>query len=315
LLKGHPPARLYETAPVVYRGQVDRALEPETAETRIVRSELPPVEPIEPVDEEPEESLPELSASVTYVPPPAGGGWRALAQLAPLAAALAVFALLVVALPLLRILGAALVEESSSRARVLVDLLAAQNEGALSGGIIQEVSVDRVAAEPGVAAAYVLGPDGRIVAPRERAGETLRIEGLSGDASSLRSFHEARSEEGDRILAQPILHRGRPVGLAVLRYRSNPSNLPWAALLLGSILLALGALAVVVLTRRMTVRPLNDLRLEVEELGEGRRGALPVSRPYSELAELASSLNRLLADRRPSEGAERVSKGGTARNH
>jgi hypothetical protein len=81
---------------------------------------------------------------VTYVPQlesSGGRGWAA--RFAPLAAALGVFALLVVALPLLRILSAALVEESSSRARALVDLLAAANETALAEGRAHDVSVDR----------------------------------------------------------------------------------------------------------------------------------------------------------------------------
>jgi hypothetical protein len=300
MLPGQAPAQAYETGTVLYRGQVDRELETGTAATRIAPVETPPspAQDIELVEDDPEESLPELSASVTFVPQPARGGWRSLAKLAPLAAALVVFAFLVVALPLLRILGAALVEESSSRGLVLVDLLAAENEVPLSEGISREVSVDRVAAEPGVVAAYVLGPTGQILAPRERAGETLRIEGLSFDASSIRSFHEGRSPNGDRILAQPILHRGRQVGLAVLQHRPKSADLPWAALLLGSILLAMAALGVVVLTRRMTVSPLNELRLEVDELGQGRRKALPVPRPYSELSQLASSLNRVLAEPR-----------------
>jgi hypothetical protein len=300
MLPGEAPARLQEAGTVFFRGEVDPELETGTAATRIAPVEAPPVPPLEgaPVEEEEfEDSLPGLSASVTYVPPPARGAWRPMAKLAPLAAALAIFAFLVVALPLLRILGAALVEESSSRGLVLVDLLAAENGAALSEGVSQEVSVDRVAAEPGVIAAYVVGPQGEIVAPRERAGETLRLEGFSGDASSIRSFREARTENGDRILAQPILHKGRQVGLAILQHRPKAAELPWAALLLGSILLAMAALGVVLLTRRMAVSPLNDLRLEVEELGQGRRKALPVPRPYHELSQLASSLNRVLEGR------------------
>jgi type IV secretory pathway TrbF-like protein len=76
------------------------------------------------------------------------------------------------------------------------------------------------------------------------------------------------------------------------------------ALLFGSLLLAIAVAGVVLLARKMTVSPLNDLRLEVDALGEGRGAALAVERPYSELSQLASSLNRVLAARQAISGAE-----------
>jgi hypothetical protein len=229
-----------------------------------------------------------------------GRGWAA--RFAPLAAALGVFALLVVALPLLRILSAALVEESSSRGRALVDLLAAANETALAEGRVQDVSVDRVATEPGVVAAYILSPAGQVLAPGNRAGQAPSIDGLSGGVADVRSFRESRDSNGDRILAQPVTHQGRRVGIAVLTHRSPAAGLPWMALLFGSLLLAIAVAGLVLLARKMTVSPLNDLRLEVDALGEGRGAALPVERPYSELSQLASSLNRVLAARQAISG-------------
>jgi hypothetical protein len=78
--------------------------------------------------------------------------------------------------------------------------------------------------------------------------------------------------------------------------------------------LAIAVLGVVLLARKMTVSPLNDLRLEVDALGEGRRAALPLERPYSELSLLASSLNRALASRQAIGSDSRDSaKPGAAR--
>jgi hypothetical protein len=189
------------------------------------------------------------------------------------------------------------VEESASRGRALVELLAAANETALAEGRAQDVSVDRVESEPGVVSAYILSPTGEVLAPRSRAGERPEIDGLTGGIAEIRSAREARAPNGDRVLALPVNHRGRRVGVAILTHRSPAAGLPWVALLLGSLLLAIAVLGVVLLARKMTVSPLNDLRLEVDAVGEGRRTALPLERPYSELSLLASSLNRALASR------------------
>ncbi len=99
-----------------------------------------------------------------------------------------------------------------------------------------------------------------------------------------------------------MIHRGRRVGVAVLIHRSPGAGWPWLALLLGSLLLAIAVAGLVLLARRMTVSPLNDLRDEVDALSEGRGSALPVERPYSELSQLASSLNRVLAARQAISG-------------
>jgi hypothetical protein len=300
VLSGQTPARLYDTGTVVFRGKADPSLQ--DAATRLAPREPPVIESIELLEEEePEASERSLTASVTYVPQietSGGRGWAT--RFAPLAAALGVFALLVVALPLLRILSAALVEESTSRGRALVDLLAAANETALAEGRVHDVSVDRVATEPGVVAAYILSPTGQVLAPGNRAGQAPSIDGLSGGVADIRSFRESWDSNGDRILAQPVTHQGRRVGIAVLTHRSPAAGLPWMALLLGSLLLAIAVAGLVLLARKMTVSPLNDLRLEVDALGEGRGAALPVERPYSELSELASSLNRVLAARQAS---------------
>jgi predicted component of type VI protein secretion system len=303
LLEGEMPGKLFDTGTVVFRGMADPAHQEDAA--RLDPRQAAAGDSIELLDDkEPPASERSLSASVTYVPPsePAGGrGWAA--RFAPLAAALAAFALVVVALPLLRILSAALLEESSSRARALVDLLAAANQATLGEARVQEVSVDRVAAEPGVAAAYILTPTGEVLAPKDLAGKRPEIDGLPGGVADVRSFREARAANGDRVLAQPVVHRGRRVGVAVLVQRAPAHGLPWVALAFGSLLLAIAVAGVVLLAAKMTVSPLHDLRLEVDAVTEGRGSTLAVERSYSELSRLASSLNRLLAARRAISGA------------
>jgi hypothetical protein len=309
VLPGQPPPKLYDTGTVVFRGKVDPI--PQEAATRAATREARLKQPHEKLERieavDPDVSEPALTASITYVPEIEAGaarGWAA--RFAPLAAALGAFALLVVALPLLRILSAALVEESSGRGRALVDLLAAANESALAEGRFQDVSVERVAAEPGVLSAEILSPDGEVLAPKDRAGQTSSAAGLFSDLAQVRSFQEGQDVDGNRVLARPVMHRGARVGVAVLTHRSPGAGLPWVALLFGSLLLAFAVGAVVLIARRMTVSPLNDLRLEVDALGEGRNAPLPLERPYSELSQLASSLNRLLAARRAISGSESI---------
>jgi hypothetical protein len=307
VLAGQVPRRLYDTGTVVFRGKADPSLQ-EPA-TRIAPREAPAaaaaIDEVEGIEEEEgDASEPSLTASVTYVPDPGAGtgrGWAA--RFAPLAAALAAFALLVVVLPLFRILSSALVEESSGRGRALLDLLAAGNEAALAESRFQDVSVERVAAEPGVVRAEILNSEGEVLAPKERAGQAPAVEGLS-DVAHIRSFQEGRDSSGNRVLARPVMHRGTRVGIALLTHRSAGPGLPWVALLFGSMLLAIAVAAVVLIARRMTVSPLNDLRLEVDALVEGRSSPLPLDRPYSELSQLASSLNRVLAARRAISGSE-----------
>ncbi len=220
VLPGQLPGKLYDTGTVVFRGKADPSLQ-EPA-TRLAPREAPlmPLEEVDLVEEEEQDASEQsFTASVTYVPDPGAGAGRAWAlRFAPLAAALGAFALVVVALPLLRILSAALGEESSSRGRALVDLLAAANETALAEDRVQDVSVDRVASEPGVLRAQVLSPTGKVLAPNDDTGQASKVEGLSADVTHIRSFQESRDANGDRTLAQPIVHRGLRVGIAVVKH-------------------------------------------------------------------------------------------------
>jgi hypothetical protein len=153
-----------------------------------------------------------------------------------------------------------------------------------------------------VVSAYVLSSAGDVLAPREAAGRPLAIEGLAGALAEVRTRREGTAKNGDRVLAEPVLHQGRRVGVAVLSHRAPAITSSWMVLVLGSLLLAIAVAGVVLLARKMTVGPLNELRLEVEALGDG--DTLRVERPYRELSQLASSLNRVLAARAEASWSE-----------
>jgi hypothetical protein len=295
VLSGQGSKSTYDTGAVLYKGEVDP--EVREAATRLYAPEPAGEwsgEPFLELEEEPESPD---SGSLTYVPEVPSGGRSWAAKFAWLVIGLALFACLVLTVPLIRILGAATADASASRARALLGLLAASNETALGEGRPEQASIERVAGQSGVTEAFVLDPQGRILAPRSWAGERLEVEVLGAPVGEVRSLREGAGPNGERVLAQPVSHRGRRVGVAVLRV-DPPSTGPAAtALLFGFLLLAVAAAVTILVARRMTVGPVHELRLEVDALGDARPGALSVDRSYRELSLLAASLNRLLAAR------------------
>ena len=207
---------------------------------------------------------------------------------------LTVLAVAVLALPLMRTLGQELRAESALRARALVDLLAATNERALEQGRLQGLSLARVAGEPGIIEAYVLDPRGKPLAPGgvELSPWLMEVE---EDVVSLRTFRRREAVNGDLILLKPIRRDGRRLGVAALRYRSS-GNAVWTLLplSLGVLLLVMGLAAALLLAHRWSLKPVTELRDDVDALRSGYLGRLPEDRPYSELSEIARSFNELL---------------------
>ncbi len=197
----------------------------------------------------------------------------------------------------MRILRPALVEESRLRARTLVDLLAAGNETALGEARLGDLSMDGVAHEPGVSGAYILSPAGTILAPADRAGEPLALAGLGeGRLGDVRDLRTGTSPSGEWLMAKPITYRGRRVGIAVLsQHQPAAAGAATLALVVGTILLLMGAAVVVLLGRKMTIDPMEGLRRDVDAFVDGQAATIHVERSYGELSFLALSLNRLLA--------------------
>lgn len=223
-------------------------------------------------------------------------------RFALIAASMAVLAFLVLALPLMRTLGNALVEESKLRGQALLDVLAASNESALGEARVQDVSVSRVVHEAGVRSAYVVDGKGGLLAPVDdgrRVGEALRLDGVEVDFARLTSLTELEASNGDYVVAKPITYRGRNVGAAVVRYRLRRGSSSWTmlVLLLGSLLMAVGVGAAVLVAKRITLSPLRELSEDVAALRDGQASELSVERPYGELSMLARNLNDLLQSR------------------
>lgn len=295
-----PRNQPFDTGQVLFRGQVDPRLQRQEVKTKLApahdatRLELAQ----EPAAADRSHSA--STASVTFVPETGFSPRSWSARFSFLIGGLILFALFVLAFPLMRILRPALVEESRSRSRALVDLLAATNEVALGEARLQELSVERVTHEPAVTGAYILSPTGAILAPADRAGEPLSLEGLGGSLADVRSFRAATSPAGEWLMVEPISYRGRRVGIAVL-IRSPPyaaSGAATLALVVGGVLLLMGGAVVVLLGRKMTLEPVDELRRDVDAVVDGAAMTIPVTRPYGELSFLALSVNRLLGRRR-----------------
>jgi hypothetical protein len=229
-----------------------------------------------------------------------------------LVAAIAALAFVVLAMPLLRTLGSALAVESSLRGRALVDLLAATNEEALRENRPETLSTQGVAAEPGVVGAYILDTMGRVLAPAEMSGESagplLSNLGFDVQAKDIRAFRESRSGDDTTVYALPVRAQGRRLGVAVLHYRIGAAVSRWTVvmLVLGSLLLLMGVAAAVLLARRWTLLPVQELKDDVEALRRGFVESLAEDRPYSDLAAIARDFNELLQQR------DGVTEGGTS---
>jgi hypothetical protein len=293
VLPGQATQSPYDTGTVVFRGQADPALQ--EAATRLAAVAPEAVEARAP--DEAEVSYASLSDSMSLPEPvhPLPGAGRSWAlRFSLVAFGLALFAFLVLALPLLRIIRVASAEESEKRARVLVELLATANEQALGEGRTGDVVVERIAGEAGVRAAYVVSPVGEILAPADRAGEKLEIGGVDG-LGDVRSPRTARADDGDGVFVQPISYRGRRVGVAVVRHRAAGTITGGAtvALAFGTLLLLVAVTGSVLLAARMTVGPIEELRGDVDAVLEGRATRIPLERPYVELSRLAASVSRL----------------------
>jgi len=229
-----------------------------------------------------------------------------------LVAAIAALAFLVLAMPLLRTLGSALAAESSLRGRVLVDLLAATNEDALRENRPETLSIERIALEPGVIGAYILDPMGRVLAPAEMSGESsgvfLSKLGFDVQAKDIRAFRESRAGDDTTVYALPVRAQGRRLGIAVLHYRVGAAVSRWTVVMLGlgSLLLLMGVAAAVLVARRWTLLPVQELKDDVEALRAGFVASLTEDRPYSDLATIARNFNELVQQRAG------VTEGGTS---
>jgi HAMP domain-containing protein len=260
---------------------------PDTA--RLAIAAPPPAAP--PATPAPAGVEPEVSIDDT----PPRGSWTGRHALMVLGVALTVY--LVLALPLVRTLGNALREESLRRGRALLDLLTAANGTAVAEGRAKDLEVAIATREERVKEAFLLDLQGKVLAPSGRAGEKLAtIDGIGPPLEEIRTFYLGRRRNGDYVMVEPILDRGRRVGISVLVYEVATASGSWAVaiLFLGFLLMVLAVAVSVVLAKRFTLEPISALRDDVEAVVKGDAPRVPLAQGFSELSEVAKSVNRLI---------------------
>ena len=317
MLQGNAPRAATDTGTVIFRGKTAPAMDDATrlapaggaAETKMQASGAPRLP-----EASPDTSVQPGEQSWDFEPPVRAARplQASTLRFVGLVVATAALAFVVLAMPLLRTLGSALAAESSLRGRALVDLLAATNEEALRENRPETLSTERVAGEPGVVGAYILDPMGRVLAPAEKSGESsgplLSNLGFDVEAKDIRAFRKSRAGDDTTVYALPVRAQGRRLGVAVLHYRVGAAVSRWTVvmLVLGSLLLLMGVAAAVLVARRWTLLPVQELKDDVEALRRGFGESLAEDRPYSDLATIARNFNELVQQR------DGVTEGGTS---
>ena len=272
-----------QEAPAAGRGPSD---------TRILaREDLAPPSP-EPVPDEPP-PIPDEDAD--------GGaaGWMSSLSWSTkfllLTSSLALLVYFVLAMPLVKTLGNALRVESLRRGRVILELLTETNGSIVGEGRLRDLNVDGVLREERVKEALLIDLEGNVLAPPNRTDEVIdSIEGRPID--DIRTFYLGR-RGSDFVLVQPLLYQSRRVGIALVVYEAATASASWATavLFLAFLVLLLGIVTVLVLGRRMTLKPLASLRDDVEAIVKGDADYVPPRQAFTELSEVARSVNRLVA--------------------
>lgn len=228
---------------------------------------------------------------------------------------LALTVYLFLAFPLVRTLGNTLRAESLRRGRALLELLAANSGAPVGEGRTRDLSVDGVLREERVKGAVLLDLEGKVLAPSSRSGETLsRLDGIDAPIADIRTFYLGRVSGGDYVMVQPLVHRGRRVGLAVVTYEAASASGGWTAaiLFLAFLVALLGVLVSLVLAKRMTLAPVTSLRDDVEAIVKGDVEKVPLEQGFHELSDVAKSINRLIDRKRQTARASRPKRAASA---
>jgi HAMP domain-containing protein len=154
-----------------------------------------------------------------------------------------------------------------------------------------------VTREERVKEAFILDLQGKVLAPSSRVDETFKtIDGIQPTLEEIRTFYLGRRRNGDYVMVEPILDRGRRIGIALLVYEVATASGSWAVavLFLGFLVLMLAIVVAVVLAKRFTLEPIAGLRDDVEAVVKGDAPRVPLAQGFSELSEIAKSVNRLI---------------------
>ena len=119
--------------------------------------------------------------------------------------------------------------------------------------------------------ALLLDLEGNVLAPPSRADEVLTtIDGIDAALDDIHTFYLGR-RGSDYVMVQPLLHRSRRVGFAVLVYEAATASASWATavLFLAFLVLLLGVVSALVFGKRMTLEPLSSFRDDIEAVVKG----------------------------------------------
>jgi hypothetical protein len=198
--------------------------------------------------------------------------------------------------------GAAAEREAETRATTIVRLLAAENRSALASDQPLAATVRPAMQEPGVRAAMIIAPEGRVLAPPERLDTTVGALSGLGSVETIRDLRLARVD-GEVHAAIGIDAGNRTVGVAWLAFDPEYATENERALLLVRLASAAAAVAVgwgtAALMWRMLARRLAAFGEDLDLAVAGRQAALTQRYGIPALARAIEAIN-FLVERQPS---------------
>jgi hypothetical protein len=206
---------------------------------------------------------------------------------------------LATAIPLILWQGRVLNATAAARASALVNWLAADAAAALQTGGSIAVAADGVAREPGIVSAFILSPDGHVLAPASRSTESIdSIPALGVKPGDV--LHLQQAWNGDLMeTARPVQTKDRALA-AVAWVTFRPSAPPEAGN--GAVVLALPVIIVLVATYmiatligRRTMRSLKTLNEDIELAVGGQLDAVGDPLGAKPVKELSDAVNYLIA--------------------
>lgn len=239
---------------------------------------------------------------------------RVLAQIAALAAVV----FIATAVPLVLWEGRLVDATADAQATALVNWFAAEAALPLETGAPVTSAADVMAREPGVVAAVVLSPQGRVLAPASRASETIAtIPGLGLAPADVLRARSARNDDLIEI-ARPVAAKGSARAAVVwLSYRPTapPEAGSTAVVLAPAVLIALvGTFFVVAVVRRTTLRGLSMLNEDIELAVAGQIAEVGDPLGAKPVHDLAATVNYLVTRVKASGALDMRASGARVRS-
>ena len=130
------------------------------------------------------------------------------------------------------------------------------------------IQTTQVRLEDGVIYAFVIDPDGRIIAPHEKQGDYVNWAGLSAAFAGAKLKVED-GKQNEKIIFYPVIQHNQTIGAAIVGFAfektsaGQPSGMGALVFFLIAILFVIGLMMSFLLTRAF-LNPLKELYNEVE---------------------------------------------------